>query len=230
MQIRVYPKDDLGLPGVIERDGSFGGGDSAAIWGTVATLAPTDEWLKNDHYYIRDEQPVRHPIIALGGHLNRFSRDQMISILTAGIINGSLFVTDELIRLHKQKFFLRAWNTVRNGDLKPQIADVTLFQVWALELRYEFRDSLLTYIPRAVCDLENLFGTIIILAGGDKTRVRRNHMLVAYTCYKKYPTFISKLTYKLCPFKQMIEDWDAHCIAVKEYSTAELFEQKILNK
>jgi hypothetical protein len=237
----VFPVDQYGLPGVYERDGSFGGGDSAAIYGKIVSLDPWFDginWqlLNGVFYSFSCNQPVRHP----NTRCNRFSRDQLVPMYCAtlrmqdtilGFAIGKL-----ILKAHKKNWYLRAWNKEANGDeIKPHPggADWTLFQVWALILRIKkpkWSRAVLWFL-----DLENLIGSLIWIFKTKtqnleqirKDRITSNHMLVAIMCVNFQPTWVSRLSYKLTPFTALITRWDAHCRSVKEYNTADLFREAI---
>lgn len=247
---REYPTDEHGLPGTTQGDGSYGGGDTASQLGLLITLCPDDEkffrWAsKLEHIWDSENQvPVRHPDKTKPfGRPNRFSRDQLIGILCASarianVLNYPNIITNNIFKAHKKKWFLRAWNTERNGDgalPHPGGADFTGPQIWGLWLRIYrpwWRHLILWF-----CDLENFIGALIwqyktrteSLEVLRKYRITCNHMAVAITAKKYSPTIISRLTYKITPFAPMILRWDAHCRKVREYSTAELFEEAIKN-
>jgi hypothetical protein len=242
-----FPLDENGLPGTIQRDGSFGGGDTASMLGIILTLC--DEQListwKHKLDFLWNEEanrPVRHPNISKPwGRTNRFSRDQMVPILCAGVRLKSLGIEapifNKLFKVHKDNYFLRAWNTERNGDAAlphPGGADWTGPQIWGLWLR--IYKPWWRHLFLWLFDFENLIGSLVwiyktkteSLEELRKYRITANHMAVAYTGKHFCPTPISVLSYKLTPLTALILRWDAHARRSKEYNTADLF-RKVVN-
>lgn len=232
MKESVYPVDEFGMPGTNEREGYVGGGDSAAILGTILTLGNSElvgKFYDKMPLLLKDGIPVRSPSLKSFGDKNRFSRDQLIPVICAGIRDVFNPTVHKIFAAHKKHFFLYAWNTRRNGEADvKKIADPTLFQVWALWLRYKkpFWRVLILWF----CDLEHLIGTFLWMyrvKNNSGDRITRNHMLISFTSFENDSTFISRLSFRLTPFMQLASRWEDHCKAVEEYQTADLFRVRL---
>jgi hypothetical protein len=219
--------DSLGLPGTRQYDGSLDMGDSAAVYFNVEALAPNTIGVNENFYF--NEAPVRHPDTSKWwGQPDRYSRDQLIPMLCWAALQNKKdsSLIKKVFWSHLKRGLLLAWNTRKNGAMEApkKTPDFTLFEIWGLWLRVHK-----VYWAKPILwilDLETLFGAIH-WKYFRKDRVTRNHMLVSITQNKVMPTFISKLTYKLNNWDDLISRWDAHCKAVGEYPTAHLFEKEV---
>jgi hypothetical protein len=219
----VKPIDPQGYPGAIGEDGTFDGGDTAAIMGTVYALGK--DFPSVLQYPFNNGAPIRHPDTTKWyGQPDRFSRDQLIPVLCDLVANDS--VIPLLETSHRKKYFLTAWNTKKNGamDVPDKKPDITGPTVWALWLRY--KRPWWARLVLGLCDLQ-AFVSALDWRFRRKGRVCRNHMLVSVIAYKYMPTWISQCTYRLNNWDDLISRWDAHCEAVREYNTAELFREAI---
>lgn len=237
--------DEDGFPGTMGEDGTFDGGDTAAIIGTMACLEPgvpaDKRLLMYPHMMVRqliyDEEkyprrsPVRHPDPTKWyGQEDRFSRDQLIPLLCYML---SLVLYDKrldvLFEMHKRNWFLFAWNTRKNGsfDAPEKPADITGPEIWALWIR--IYKPIIGMLFLWVLDIETLVGSVI-WRWFRKDRVTRNHMLVCITAYKSVPTITMRLAYHLNDWQDLIDRWDAHCQAVGEENTAALFRKAVYGK
>lgn len=226
--------DERGLPGTFGYKGVWDGGDTAAATSTLACLAQDPKeahhWL-DKLSWLNTGIPTRHPdTSAWWGKPDRFSVDQMIGVLCAGIRFGRTKSADNLIAQHKKHWFLYAWNTRGNDRLdRPlKFPDLSRPGLWALELRY----CRVRWWARPllwICDLGALASAIKWRMASPKDRITRNHMLTSLTCYEHMPTFISRLTFKLNNWNDLITRWRDHCHAVGEYPTADYFVVKLKN-
>lgn len=218
--------DSLGLPGTKELDM----GDSAAIYFNVEALSPGTFTTSPEVYFTT--APVRHPDTSKWwGQPDRYSRDQLIPMLCWAALQNKKDV--DLIRKvrysHFKRAFLLAWNTKRNWDMDvpDKFPDLTLFEIWGLWIRVHkpfWAKAVLWFL-----DLETLIASIHWKYFRED-RVSRNHMLVAITQREVLPTFISKLSYSLNNWSDLVARWKAHCEACEEYQTADLFENKLLKE
>ncbi len=217
--------DADGWPGTRQADGSYDGGDTAAIVGTIRALDPFDlmgfalpEELLMDY---PTGNPIRHPDPTKWySHPDRFSRDQLVATLCGNIAVGSH--PDWLYTAHAKRYFLTTWNTKGNGaiDMPDKFPDVCGPEVWALWLRAcapRFITPLLT-----VLDLETLVNSLI-WRFWRKDNVCRNHMLVCLITQEHYPTVTSRLAYRILNWTDLLQRWENHCKIVGEYPTGWLF-------
>jgi len=235
------------LPPYLDKNGLIvtlqgDGGDSCANAGTVATLNPDAAVFLSD--YVRTQGfLVRHPdATEWYGRKGRFSRDQLVALLCALVMRPSkLWLKSEVRRLHKERLFLFAWNTIRNfvyeteeehklkstpdvpWNMSWKVPDFTGPEVWALWIRV-YR---LWYLYPVLCvfDIETLIGSLD-WRFRRKDRVTRNHLLVTYVSTQVMPTPISYLSKMITPVQNLIERWSAHCKAVGEYDSGPLFRER----
>lgn len=218
--------DENGYPGTIQADGSYDGGDTAAIIGTIRALS--DNFYPKMLPMLNLYYPLRHPDSTKWyGQKNRFSRDQLISTL-CGDLNQHDFNTPFLYYSHKHKYFLTSWNTKGNGqmDMPDKFPDICGPEVWALWIRIlkPWWGRLL--LP--LLDVQTLIGAIQWRWFTPATnRVTRNHMLVCLATRSNSPTATSRLACWINNWQDLVNRWEAHCEAVGEYPTAELFKKKL---
>ena len=223
--------DSLNLPGTRQSNGTLDMGDSAAImFNLMAFNSIQDDesrWYWNHDYNV----PVRHPDkTKWWGQPDRYSRDQLIPLLCWAALHNQKEhpVVKAVFQAHKKNWFLRAWNSKRNGEINvpEKVRDFTTLEIWGLWFR--IYKPIGYQILLNICDLETLFGSISWKFRKD--RVTRNHMLVNITQRDISPTWISKLSYKLNNWEDLVDRWDKHCQAVGEYPTADLFKKELLTK
>lgn len=233
--------DDNGLPGCIDSQSKqFDGGDSCAILCTEIALGSTKFQPDLMNAFISPSGlPRRHPDITKWyGQTDRFSRDQMIPMICAGIVLGGHPAVDALYHAHKKLGFMHAWNTKGSDriDREDKDPDVTGPEIWALWERYWKTEN--WKLP--LWDAETLVGAYIWQYRKIKdsykkrkdpeyrgNRVSRNHMLVSIIANKYLPTSVSKKAYQVNDFEDLIARWDAHCNTVGEWNTSQLFREAI---
>lgn len=233
-------------------------GDSAAILGTLLALEPKPEWAKLVQclFPAGSPTPVRHPDRNRWSGLPwRFTRDQMIPLLCAFAqcrhkshelwpdVHGS---AETLYRLHKKRWFFRAWNLYTNAryDTKEEQLlkdpgtiwvephnrpDVTGPEIWALWIRLWMSDipwsrRWIAYLALSILDIETLIGSIVWSFKPKSDRVTRNHMLVTITARKFSPTITSWINFEIADFADWLKRWSYHCEAVGESNTAPHFD------
>ena len=223
--------DNLGLPGTRQEDGSLDMGDSAAIFFNLAALG--SEEIYKIPYYFDDSNniPIRHPDKSKWwGQSDRFSRDQLIPILCWAALKGrgqTPFLR-KVFKAHLKHLLLWAWNSKGNGamDMPKKTPDITFLEIIGLWLRifkpFGYQSVLW------LCDIETLIGSISWKFRTD--RVTRNHMLVHIAQREVCPTWVSKISYRINDWKDLVGRWKAHTEAVGEYPTAELFERHLLKE
>lgn len=226
--------DERGFPGTNQSDGSFDGGDTAAIIGNIMALGgkdpgPTSLKLMRS-MLIRTDGLVRHPDKSKWyGQPDRFSRDQLIPILCSFAGQTPTAEVRLILHHHRKNNFLWAWNKKKNGvmDTPDKMPDITGPEIWALWCRVLGGPWWLKLLL-PLLDLETLLGSITWRwFQPDTNRVCRNHMLICITGMKTYPTLTMRLAYWLNDWKDLITKHRAHCAAVGEYQTADLFEHTI---
>lgn len=223
----MKPTDAQGYPGTIGEAGEFDGGDTAAIIGTIQALKPNTI----DVPFIPvTTAPLRHPDDSKWyGQPDRFSRDQLIPAICGGVLNVLVGICiHDIYSLHKKKLFLTAWNTRGNGatDMPTKFPDVCGPEVWALWIRY--KRPWWARLVLGFLDLQTLIGAVQWRLEPKSNRVTRNHMLVCITARQVLPTLVSRLAYWINDWQDLINRWEAHCEAVREYQTADLFRKKVL--
>lgn len=219
--------DKQGLPGTLQSDGSLDMGDSAADYFNIAALSEVEG--KEDLYF--NDVPIRHPDASKWwGQPDRFSRDQLIPLLSWAALKGkaqSPFLK-KVFKAHLKHLLLWAWNSKGNGamDMPKKTPDITFLEILGLWLRIfkPFGYQSILWL----CDIETLIGSISWKFRKD--RVTRNHMLVHIVQKNNSPTWVSKLSYKINDWKDLVGRWKAHVEAVGEYPTAELFERQLLKE
>lgn len=222
----MKPVDAQGYPGTIGEDGTFDGGDSAAIIGTTEALGCSISPSLLPWTNELGGRPLRHPDTTKWyGQSDRFSRDQLIPIICAAVRDWS-FRYDDLFSAHRKRRFFTAWNTRSNGSMDASIQkpDFTGPRVWALWIRY--KRPKWARLVLWILDLESLISALHWRFWRED-RVCRNHMLVSITCRKYMPTLVSRLTYWVNDWDDLIERWRGHCRDTKEYDTADLFAEAV---
>lgn len=223
--------DSSQYPGTIQWDGSYDGGDTAAIMGTIIALAPMFARLVLPELPMRNGIPLRHPdIMRWYGQEDRFSRDQLIAVL-CGLVSGGHYLPGDVLALkaaHSKKYYLTAWNTKGNGamDMPTKFPDICGPEVWALWqriLKPWWAKSVLWLL-----DVQTLIGALQWRFFEPKSnRVTRNHMLVCIITMYYMPTVTSRLACWINDWDDLVNRWAEHCAAVGEYPTADLFRSHI---
>ena len=229
----VRPLDDKGYPGAIGIYGAYDGGDAAAILGNLFALCDDgqlDFWLQKMAFQMEGEAPRRHwDKSKWYGQEDRFSRDQLIPMICAGI-RCRTRISDRTFSLHKRRHFLTAWNARGCGaiDMPAKFPDPTGPEVWALWLRYKK-----PWWARAVLwalDFETLANAILWRFKSRKNQVTRNHMLVCLTAEKHMPTWTIRLACWLNDWTDLVERWGRHCETCKEFATYSYFLKAIAER
>lgn len=217
--------DENGYPGCRMEDGSFDGGDTASILGTLWFFG---EFMDVElPWHAQAQVPIRHPDSTKWySQPDRFSRDQLKAVLAGMLPHGRAPWQKALCDAHKKRHFLTAWNTKKNGamDVPEKRPDFTGPTIWALWIRL-----LKPWWGRAVLpllDLELLFSAIHWRLFR-KDRVTRMHLLTSLAAYKYSPTWISRLVARINNWEDLAQRWVNHCNATGEYQTGHLFQEEI---
>jgi len=143
-------KDENGAIGQIQADGSLEMGDSANWTGHYVYLSNDETNFPFVEFFeVKPGGYVRHPdpkktILGFGAYYRNpwdgcISRDQLTGILAALIAKKDKMAILRILAHHALRLFLFSYNTIENGKdplkSKRKIPDLTLFDVWALELR-----------------------------------------------------------------------------------------------
>lgn len=222
--------DENGYPGTRQAEGSWDGGDTAAIIGTVQALAPNISGVLFPFDFPWNEAanaPLRHPdTYKWYGQPDRFSRDQLIPAMCAQLTTAYRALSvSKLYSSHKTKLFLTAWNTKGNGamEMPEKFPDITGPEIWALWLRV-----LKPWWARLILpflDIETLINSLL-WRFSRKDNVCRNHMLVCLMIQKYSPTITGWLAYKILNWSDLLQRWQNHCEIVGEYPTHQLFREE----
>lgn len=224
--------DERGYPGTDDNmTHQFDGGDTAAIVGNLIALGAAETFpmklrLMRSMLIRPGWGLVRHPDPTKWyGKPDRFSRDQLIPILCSFVGEEIKAETRTVYAMHRKNKFLWAWNTRKNGvmDAPLKTPDFTGPEIWGLWCRIFggpwWLKCLLLFL-----DLETLVGSILWRYFQPKTnRVTRNHMLMCLTGLKRYPTLAIRLANRINDWPELLNRWEAHCLAVGEYPTAPEF-------
>jgi hypothetical protein len=217
--------DAQGYPGTIQANGTYDGGDTAAIIGTIDTLAPSGKYAAPWDY--TNGVPLRHPDVTKWyGQPDRFSRDQLIPMICSSMTNSLRGY--RFYGAHKKRFLLTAWNIKGNGsvDMPNKFPDLCGPEIWGLWVR--FHKPWWARLVLGILDLQTLVGAIQWRWFTPiSNRVTRNHMLVCITQRRNLPTLVSELAYHINNYPDLIERWRGHCEAVGEYPTADLFQSLV---
>lgn len=229
--------DERGYPGCRQSDGSFDGGDTAAILGTILALSPDltelivrplEEPCPFDLVY---KQPLRHPDRKKWyGQPNRYSRDQLTAMLCGAII--SELPLDGLYRAHRRRWFLTAWNTVQNDGSKKSwpasLGDFCGPEIWALWIRFHapwWGCLVLTFL-----DVQTLVGAVQWRWFTPKSfQISRNHLLVSIVMRRRQPSWLTPVIGLVNDWVDLIERWRASNEATGEFPTANLFTVAVLD-
>lgn len=221
-------------PGTIDNmTGKFDGGDTASILGTILALQKTVILPCGLLPGLVDSDgiPRRHPDTSKWyGQPDRFSRDQLIPLICTGIVMHHLVTIDVIFDSHRKRNFLTAWNTKKNGqmDTPDKFPDITGPEIWALWIRYKnpkWARLILWFL-----DIETLLGSIKWRFTAKTNRLTRNHMLICLTGIEVKPTWVMRLAYWVNDWGELISRWRAHCQAVGEYPTANLFLMRVVDR
>lgn len=197
----------------IQLDGSLEGGDSACWSGHYIYFSKNTLNLNMRYFEIYPGAYVRHPnpdqtYNGFGAYYKNpwngcISRDQLTGILLGLLKSGDKEAANRLVRHHLKSGMLFSYNTIDNG-LSPEVAkwkmpDLTLFDIWALEIRATGKATWL--LP--LLDLHMLFNVLF-----DRIFSRNNDdviNLVGKLCasVEYYPTLISKFTAKLVDYSNV---------------------------
>jgi len=213
--------DKHGVLGQIQPDGSIEGGDSANWYGQYIYLTQGKRRFPK-FFEVSFGAYVRHPDIdqtnnSFGAYyINPWagciSRDQLTGILAALIGQKEYLASLRLILHHACWLFLFAYNTITNGQVprttKWKWPDVTLLNIWALELRAFGWFSWLFYPLLLIFDLHDFVNTII-----HRFKIKKDPISYAMRliiCRENVPTLISLLSWVICDKDKLIKEIETY--------------------
>ena len=218
LDIKGYPGTQGSEPGAI-----FDGGDTAAILGTLISCGK-NEWISKLPAMFNNGIPLRHwDRTQWWGQPDRFSRDQLIPMACAYVKNPDNVILEQYYRAHKMKDFLLAWNVRGNGSMNmpKKFPDFTFIDVMGLWLRARKPKGFKLLLP--FCDLPTLVDALLWkYYQPTSNRITRNFILISMTQRDYYPSFISRLAYKLTNWSDLITRWIGNCEDIGEYQTGHL--------
>ena len=204
--------DAFGVLSQIQPDGSYEGGDSANWNGHYAFLEPNSNSLcatitmlffeAKPGAYVRHPDP-RSTNNAFGAHYKNpwngcMSRDQLTGVIAGLIASGDRGAKLRFVRHQALSLFTFAYNNIKNGEdvlrSRWKLPDLTLFDVWACELRMFPMLALLLYPLLCVLDLHNLIGCMIMSFKGDEDII--SLLIKHIISYEIVPTPVSFLARK----------------------------------
>lgn len=212
-------RDKYNIIGQIQEDGvTVEGGDSVCWMGHWIYLNNNSDWSVEDFISTFEVAPggwVRHPhkeqtyhgfgAFYKGPWQGVISRDQLTGILAGLMKAKSAGPILRLIKQHSKRLFLFSYNTIHNGappeQTKWKLPDLTLFDIWAMELRalgnvVKWLKPVL-YPILTILDLHMLVNTMLVNKDPSEED-RINYAIKLITSNRHNPTLISKLSYKLC--------------------------------
>ena len=155
-----------------QSDGSLDGGDSVNWMGHYDYLTNHNTI---DFFRVDVGAYVRHPDpLCTNNQFGAYykspfngciSRDMLTGILMSRIKNKEYIQMLDIIGHHALRLFLFAYNTIHNGTnpkyAKLKMPDVTLFDIWALEIRGLGWFGYLMFPILCLFDLQLLFGSLL---------------------------------------------------------------------
>jgi hypothetical protein len=208
-------RDEHGIIGQIQADGSIEGGD-AACWMGHWTYLTKEKFPYTRVFSAGFGAYVRHPVPArtikgFGAHYSNpwdgvISRDQLTGVL-AGIIAEKKWLEGlKLIIHHMAWLMLFSYNTRKNGQAPGETPwkwpDITGPDIWAMELRACPPLGILLYPLLCVFDLHTLLNTL--LHRYQKKTDPINYAMKLITGWNHLPTPISVVAYMICNKKKLI--------------------------
>ena len=174
-------KDENGIIVQPQPDGSYDGGDSVNWMGHYIYLTEDkDNFPFVDTFEVGRGGYVRHPypkksFHGFGAYYKNpwdgvISRDQYTGILAGLIAKGDGRAILRALGHHALRLFLFSYNTIPNGvdpkTAKKKLPDLTLFDIWAMELRalasaYSWLKPIIWPVL-CVLDLHMLVSTIFV--------------------------------------------------------------------
>lgn len=158
---------------------------------------------------------VRHPDPlltnnAFGAHYENpwngcISRDQMTGIIAGLIAQSSCLAKLRFVAHHALSLFLFAYNNIANGEdpktAKWRVPDLTLFDIWAIELRMFPVLAVLLYPLLCILDLHTFLACALerFSSDPDNISLAMKHII----SYEVVPTPVSWLTRKVLDVEDM---------------------------
>jgi hypothetical protein len=215
-----FHRDKSGIIGQpIDDGGRIEGGDSACWMGHYIYLTNDQTFPYVETFEKRLGGYVRHPdpdmtnngfgALCADSFDGCISRDQLTGILLALIAQKKRVATLALLLDHMFRLFLFAYNTIPNGadpeTSKRKMPDLTLFDIWALEIRSLGLFGLILYPLLCVFDLHVLFAVLIDRIGFNRKDNDVINLAGKLIAGKEHlPTPISLLAFKLADKRSLM--------------------------
>ena len=209
--------DEDGILVQVQADGSLEGGDSANWMGHWIYL--TDGDFPFVDFFEKDWGGYcRHPMPSMTNNgFGAFyqnpwdgviSRDQLTGIIAALISQKKYLAMLRLFFHHAMRGFLFSYNTIHNG-VEPKTAgwkfpDLTLFDIWAHELRGFGKFSWILYPLLLVLDLHMLMATLLHRKKYNSDPI--SYALKLIVSHDHIPTLTSLLSWKLCDKHKLVDE------------------------
>lgn len=238
---KMINRDQYGIIGQIQPDGSIEGGDAACWQGHHVFLTDDkDNFPYVSTFEVKFGAYVRHPHPHATN--NRFgayykdpwngciSRDQLTGIIAAIVRKGDKVAMLRLMLHHACRLFLFSYNTVKNGvdpkDAKWKMPDLTLLDIWATYLRGFGKASWLLWPLLCVLDIHMLLNTMYSNIQDEDDKI--NFAIKLLISREFVPTPISWLSSKILNKSKLLDSikrywcgWRQNC------GMYELYEKRI---
>jgi len=203
----MIKKDKYGIVSQIQPDGSFEGGDSACFMGHYIYLTnDVDKFPYVENFEVSYGAYVRHFDKKLtnngfGAYYRNpyngcISRDQLTGVLSAIIAKKDVGAMFRLVFHHMLSLFLFSYNTIHNGqkpeDAKWKLPDLTLFDIWATQLRGFGKLSYIFFPLLCILDIHMLLNTFV--TNNDDSDDQINYAMKLIISREHVSTPISKLS------------------------------------
>ena len=232
--------DKYGSIGQISPDGTIDGGDSVnweghrsylsndRLYGTMGIL--TYQEFFSEFGYVRHPESAPTASYYKNPWNGNISRDQLTGILCYHIKYTNDLEALKIILHHGAWLWLFAYNTVRNGDttFKWKWPDVTLFDIWALELRMFGKLSWIFWPILNILDIHNLLNTISFNWIEPEDEDSISFAIKTIACREHIPTITSWITWKILKKDKLLRlvksywcNWRRNC------GMYDLYEKKV---
>jgi hypothetical protein len=216
-------KDKYGALGQIQADGSIEGGDSAVWTGHHVYLTNDEDKFDYVKFYeVSKGAYVRHPDPKMtnngfGAYYKNpyngcISRDQLTGILSGIIAKNDIGAMLRLMAHHLTRLFLFSYNTIHNGkkpeESKWKLPDLTLLDIWAMQLRGLGKLSIIFFPLLCVLDIHMLLNTLLVNREDDPDQI--NYAMKLIISREHVPTPISKLSLKLLNKEHLLKNIKAY--------------------
>ena len=215
--------DKYGVIGQIQGDGSVEGGDSVCWMGHWLYLnnGEVDEWNVDKFIYFFEVAfgaYVRHPDPTqtnngFGAHYKNpwngcITRDQLTGILAALIVGKKHYAMFRVVIHHLAWLVLFSYSNITNGvDPKTarwKIGDLTLFDIWSMQIRGLGVIGYILYPLLVILDIHILLSTIFTNYQPDTENDVINHTVKLLISNEYLKTPFSWLAWKICDKESLL--------------------------